>query len=128
MHEDTIRAKKASEVLFRDIPVYSMTAVSFENIIYENNFPNSVWEKTVTALNIPLPLEKENVMQMDDFSCAQILLRWCPANHLMRWGNGHFCLDLLRLSDGVQDCHCVIPLLAQCQQNPLSNISAMIWG
>lgn len=83
-------------------------------------------EEMVTALNTSFPLEKENVMQMDDSSCAQIPLKCCPANHLMQRGNGHFCLVLQCLWDGVGDCQCVIPLLAMCQHNPLSNISAMI--
>lgn len=46
------------------------TVVSFENIIYENNLTDSVSRKMVAALNISLHLEKENAMQMDDFSCA----------------------------------------------------------
>lgn len=36
------QGKQALEVLFRDIPVCSVTVVSFENIIYENNFHDSV--------------------------------------------------------------------------------------
>lgn len=105
-------------VLSGDIPVYTAAAVSFENIIYESNFCHTVSKKAVKALNISLPLERENVTQMGDFSCVQILLKCCPANHLMRWGNGHFCLVLQRLRDRVGDCHYVIPLLALFQHPP----------
>lgn len=36
------QGKQAMVALFIDIPVYTVTVVSFESIIYQNNFQDSV--------------------------------------------------------------------------------------